>query len=149
MKLACVLVLAAGCAGASKSPSTTTTTSSSSSTTTTDTADAVPAAQTTATVTPTASSYSCFNYSSGGTQRYGCSRTADCSDYLEQARAVGGLQNLSGCATVEAVFCFHHAPSAADAEGSDVCQPTMEACASERAALVRAGQSADSDCARR
>lgn len=142
MKLACVLVLA-GCAGAAKPASppapngdvapappvqTTTTTS------------------TTTTTTSTASSYSCFNYTSGGTKRYACSRTAECDDYLEQARAVGGLQNLSACAKVEAVYCFH---AKTDAEGSDVCQPTLELCASERAALVRAKQPVESDCATR
>lgn len=142
MKLACVLVLV-GCAGATKPapapapvteapplpppppPPTTTPVSSSSS---------------------SSSSFSCFSYTSGGTQRYACSTTPECEDYLAQARAVGGLQNLSGCTAVEAVYCFH---TKADAEGSDVCQPTLELCASERAALVRARQPVESDCATR
>lgn len=138
MKLAWVLALAAGCAGTSTSqPST-----ASSTTTTSDTATAVPAS-TSSMTTAVAPSYSCFSYTSGATKRFGCARTADCEDYLEQARAVGGLKDLNGCATVDAVFCFH--AKTADADGNDICQPTMELCASERAGL----KSADSDCARR
>lgn len=135
MKLACALVLV-GCAGAAKpAPAPTP-----------PPVAVAPAPPTTTTVTTASSSYSCFNYTSGGTKRYACSTTAECDDYLEQARAVGGLVNLSGCTTVEAVYCFH---TKTDGEGSDVCQPTMELCASERAALVRARQPVESDCATR
>ena len=98
------------------------------------------------TAAPPAAIYSCFSYTSGRTKHYGCALTSECDDYVEQARAIGGLRDLSGCATVDAVICFHQAPSSTDPDGSDICQPTMEACASERA---RAGKSADSDCAKR
>ncbi len=142
MKLAWVLALAAGCAGASTSqPSTTT---ASSTTTTSDTATALPASTSTSTsTTVVAPSYSCFSYTSGAAKRYGCARTTDCEDYLEQARTIGGLKDLDGCAKVDAVFCFSAKTDTADA--SDICQPTMELCTAERAGL----KSADSDCARR
>lgn len=136
MKLAWLFVLAS-CAGASKSQPTTTT--SASSTTSSDAATPLPATTVTP-VPPVATQYSCFSYTSGATKRYGCARSSDCDDYLEQARAVGGLRDLTACTAVPTVACFH-----TKTDDSDICQPTMELCASERATM----KSADSDCVTR
>jgi hypothetical protein len=101
-----------------------------------------------ATITAKKPAYSCFSYQSKNTTktRYACMRAADCGPYLEQAKQVAGLKEITGCATVESVWCFHAAPSKAEPEGADVCQPTSEGCATERASVVKSGTSVDSDC---
>lgn len=92
--------------------------------------------------------YSCFSYTNKAspTQRFACMRTADCAPYLEQAKQVAGLKEVTGCASVESVWCFHTAPSKVEPDGADVCQPTSDGCKSERASTVRSGGSVDSDC---
>lgn len=105
--------------------------------------------------TPSASTggghYSCFSYVSKNSTvtRHACMRTEDCTSYLDQAKSVGGIRELSGCANVTAVYCFHQVASADEPEGLDVCQPTLDECRTARADVVRAKMSVDSDCAQR
>jgi hypothetical protein len=105
---------------------------------------------------PTSSStggghYSCFSYVSKNSTvtRHACMRTEDCTSYLDQAKSVGGIRELSGCANVTAVYCFHQVASADEPEGLDVCQPSLDECRTARADVVRAKMSVDSDCAQR
>jgi hypothetical protein len=165
MKLALAFVVVAACAGSSKSPdSPATTESASTSTTPTTTASsatatsasaptsgstvATPAAATTRSARP---QYSCFAYSQRGStvKRNACMRTEECDPYLEQARQVGGIVADGGCASVDVLFCFHQSATKADPQGLDVCQPSLDACKSERALLVKNGSSVDTDCAQR
>jgi hypothetical protein len=76
-------------------------------------------------------------------------RTEECGPYLEQARQVGGIVADGGCASVDTLWCFHQAPTKTDPQGLDVCQPTADACKSERQLLVKSGSSVDTDCAQR
>lgn len=76
-------------------------------------------------------------------------RTDDCAPYLEQAKSVGGIRALSGCAAVPTVYCFHQVATADEPDGLEVCQPTLEECKVARADIVRAKMSVDSDCAQR
>jgi hypothetical protein len=95
-----------------------------------------------------AGTYSCFSYSGGGTsRRHACSKTDECPTYLEQAKQVGGVRDLTGCAPVEAVWCFQQT-SAEDPDGSDVCQPSPAECTSARDALLKARMSVKTDCTR-
>ena len=172
MKLALLFVLLVACGGPAKpapeSPAPT-------ETTTTDPAPQGPAVAPPATaLTPTAGpsaapsvpppapvaapaarpkrpAYSCFTYSQRNStaKRTACMRTEECGPYLDQAKQVGGIIEVTGCAPVDALWCFHQAPSKTDPQGADVCQPSMDACKSERVLLVRSGTSVDSDCAPR
>ncbi|HUS27785.1 MAG TPA: hypothetical protein VMZ53_04735 [Kofleriaceae bacterium] len=161
MKLALALVALAACGGSSKP---TDSPSSHSPTASEVTATEVTNASTGPTTSPTSMSsstaqpaaakkqpYSCFAYSQRGStvKRSACMRTEECGPYLEQARQVGGIVADAGCASVDVLFCFHQAPTKADPQGLDVCQPTVDACKSERALLVKNGTSVDSDCALR
>ena len=94
---------------------------------------------------------SCFTYNQRGStvKRFACMRTEECGPYLDQARQVGGIVADGGCFSVETLFCFHQAPTKTDPQGLDVCQPTLDACKSERALLVKKGTSVDTDCAQR
>ena len=164
MKLAPVLALLVGCGGSSKAPEP-------AEPVVTSSPDPVPAAMPAAGPPPatqrtepapasvapppapatTSPAYSCFSYTNKAStvKRHSCMRTADCATYLEQAKAVGSLRDFSGCATVEQLYCFHQAPSKVEPDGLDVCQPTLADCKQERATLVKAGTSVDSDCTTR
>lgn len=110
-----------------------------------------PQAAPTAQVDATKPGYSCFSYvSTNSTQtRHACMRSDDCAPYLEQAKSVGGIRELSGCAAVPSVYCFHQVATADEPDGLEVCQPTLEECKVARADIVRAKMSVDSDCAQR
>lgn len=85
--------------------------------------------------------YSCFTYTSRNSrdQKSACMRTSDCGPYLDQAKQVGGIIEVSGCANANVVFCF--------ATGEEeVCQPTLETCTAERTLLVKKGTSVTGDC---
>jgi hypothetical protein len=73
-------------------------------------------------------------------------RSEECGPYLDQAKQVGGIVEVSGCASVDALWCFHQAASRTDPQGADVCQPSLESCKSERALLVKSGTSVDTEC---
>jgi len=121
------------------------TTSTTSSTGTTTVSGAQPAAT-------GKSSYSCFSYVTGNFKtppRHACMRTDDCGPYLEQAKSVGGIREVTGCANVPAVYCFHQVASKDEPEGLDVCQPTLDECKTARADVVKAKMSVDSDCGQR
>lgn len=92
--------------------------------------------------------YSCFSYVAANTttKRHNCMRTADCPDLLEQAKQLKGIRELTGCASVESVWCFHQVVKG-DPEGVDVCQPTQATCSDVRKAAVKAKESVDTDCA--
>lgn len=94
--------------------------------------------------------YSCFSYVAVNTttKRHNCMRSADCPDLLDQAKAIKGIRELTGCASVDSVWCFHQVVTG-DPEGVDVCQPTQADCAATRSAAVKAKQSVDTDCAQR
>ena len=130
-------------------------------TTTGDPATAHVAAQPATIVTTTASkppappagkqpSYSCFTYVAGNTtaKRHACTRTEDCVPYLEQAQALGGFRELSGCANVPTVHCFHVVATRDEPDGLDMCQPTLDACKTARAEAVKAKISVETECAR-
>lgn len=68
-------------------------------------------------------------------------RTRDCGPYLEQAKQVAGVVEVSGCANAQTVFCFTTGEE-------EVCQPTLETCTAARALLVKKGTSVQSDCAK-
>lgn len=146
MKVALALVLAVGCSSSPKAQGTTSTSSS-----------AMPAAEPAAATRPPApvlpaargSQYSCFSYVSKNStqQRHACMRSDDCGPYLEQARSLGGIRELSGCATVPSVYCFHQAATQDEPDGLEVCQPTLDECKAARADVVRAKMPVDSDCA--
>lgn len=95
--------------------------------------------------------YSCFSYVSKNSTvtRHACMLSEDCGPYLEQAKSVGGIRELSGCANVPTVYCFHQVGSADEPDGLEVCQPTLDECKTARADVVRAKMSVDSDCAQR
>ena len=103
--------------------------------------------------TPTAQKpyYSCFSYTAKNStqKRNACMRTEDCGPYLEQAKSVAGIRELTGCASVQTVFCFHQVGTKDDPEGLDVCQPTLDQCKAARADVVKAKMSVDTDCAQR
>ncbi len=94
--------------------------------------------------------YSCFSYVAANTttKRHNCMRTKDCPDLLEQAKALKGIRELTGCASVDSVWCFHQVVKG-DPEGVDVCQPTQADCTAARGAAVKAKESVDTDCAQR
>ena len=94
--------------------------------------------------------YSCFSYLAANTtsKRHNCMRTKDCPDLLEQAKAIKGIRELTGCASVDSVWCFHQVVKG-DPEGVDVCQPTQADCTAARGAAVKAKESVDTDCAQR
>ena len=158
MKLAALLIIAAACGPKSTAPTTTTTTSNG------DTASGTPATSSggattvTTTTTTTAarpaastkSSYSCFSYVSGDNKKHSaCMRTDDCGPYLEQTKSVKGIRDVSGCASVATVYCFHQPPSKDDPDGLEVCQPTLDECKVARTDVVKAKMSVDSDCGQR
>ena len=76
-------------------------------------------------------------------------RTEDCGPYLEQTKSVPGIRDVSGCANVPAVYCFHQVATKDEPEGLDVCQPTLDDCKTARSDAVRAKLSVDTDCAQR
>src|SRR5688500_5866363 len=133
--------IAAGCSSAPKQDTTTPSSASSSPAATpgepaTATAPAAqPATAVTTTTTTTRPSapagtklsYSCFTYVAGNTtiKRHACMRTEDCVPYLDQARALGGFRELSGCANVPTVHCFHIVATKDEPDGLDMCQPTL------------------------
>jgi hypothetical protein len=150
MKLAALALALAACGGSQAPATTSTTTSTSSSSSSSPTA--VQASAGTSSPSPTMApggtvnkrpDYSCFSYTSRNSkdQRTACMRTADCGPYLDQAKQVGGIVEVSGCANASVVFCF----ATGDEE---VCQPTLESCTSERALLVKKGTSVTGDCTR-
>jgi hypothetical protein len=90
--------------------------------------------------------YSCFSYvaASTTTKRHNCMRTPDCPDLLEQAKGIKGIRDLTGCASVDSVWCFHQVVKG-DAEGVDVCQPTQATCAAARSSAVKSKESVDTE----
>jgi len=94
--------------------------------------------------------YSCFSYVAANTttKRHNCMRTKDCPDLLEQAKGIKGIRELTGCASMDSVWCFHEVVKG-DPEGVDVCQPTQADCTAARGAAVKAKESVDTDCAQR
>jgi hypothetical protein len=94
--------------------------------------------------------YSCFSYVAVNTttKRHTCMRTADCPSYVEQARSIKGLRELTGCESMASVWCFHQLAKD-EPEGVDVCQPTLDDCNAARAAAVKAKESVDTPCAQR
>jgi hypothetical protein len=76
-------------------------------------------------------------------------RSEDCGPYLEQAKTVGGIRDVSGCANVATVYCFHQVATNDDPEGLDVCQPTPDECKAARVDVIKAKMSVDSDCGQR
>lgn len=158
MKLAPVLVLVVGCSSPSRPPAEPTAASPSPARSEATTPAATPAAATlpvgTAANAPASTGggrYSCFSYVSKNSTvtRHACMRTEDCGPYLDQAKSVGGIRELTGCANVATVYCFHQVGSADEPDGLDVCQPTLDECRTARADVVRAKMSVDSDCAQR
>ena len=149
MKLAALtLVLAAACGGSQKTDPASSSGTSSGTGTATSSATVVQASARTgdgsSTTTGTVNKrpdYSCFSYTSRNSrdQRSACMRTADCGPYLDQAKQVGGIVEVSGCANASVVFCFTTGEE-------EVCQPTLEACTSERTLLLKKGTSVSSDC---
>jgi len=158
MRLAALLLVVA-CSSSAQAPSGSTTPASPStptSTTGSSTVASSPAATTTPGAVPTAAPgkagrYSCFSYLTGNStvKRHACMRTDDCGPYLEQAKGVGGIRDVSGCANVAAVYCFHQVPTKDDPEGLDVCQPTLDECKTARSDAVKAKMSVDTDCTQR
>jgi hypothetical protein len=153
MKLAALpsLWIVAAC-GSSKPADTTTTTPSanqSSLSATTPTRASTPTTSTT-TMRKDKLQYSCFSYVTGNSKspRHACMRTDECAPYLEQAKTVGGIRELSACANVATVFCFHQV-SNDEPDGLEVCQPTLDECKTARADVARAKMSVDSDCVQR
>jgi hypothetical protein len=161
MKLALALLMVAGCGSSATHDSTTPT--SGGSTSNGGTAAAVNGAtdasartqtQVGSSSTQTTASgghYSCFDYKSRNTTdvRHACMATSECDPYRDQAMQVGGLVDVTGCASVSSIYCFHQPASKTDPEGLDVCQPSMDSCKSERALLVKKGTSVDTDCTSR
>lgn len=151
-----LLLVAVGCSSSKPSESTTTTQSRpSAGGGDVSTGTAIPAGQSSAQPAVGQSGskpslYSCFSYTGGNTttQRHNCMRTLDCPDMLEQAKQVKGVRDLTGCAPVTSVWCFHQVVQG-DSEGVDVCQPTVEDCTATRAAVVKAKESVDTECAAR
>ena len=150
MKLAALALTLAACGGSQAPANTSQTTSSTSSTGPSSTvvqSSGTTASSSTTQVTPGTVNkrpdYSCFSYTSRNSkdQRTACMRTSDCAPYLDQAKQVGGIVEVSGCANANVVFCF--------ATGEEeVCQPTLESCTAERALLVKKGTSVTGDCTR-
>jgi hypothetical protein len=94
--------------------------------------------------------YSCFSYVAVNTtkKRHSCMRTADCPSYLEQVQALKGIRELTGCASMSAVWCFHQLAKD-EPDGVEVCQPTLDDCTAARTAAVKAKQSVDTPCTQR
>jgi hypothetical protein len=94
--------------------------------------------------------YSCFSYVAAGsnTKRTNCMRTDDCPAYVEQAKSIKGIRDLTGCASVATVWCFHQVVKD-DPIGVDVCQPSVDECKTSRTGAVKARESVDTDCAQR
>ena len=76
-------------------------------------------------------------------------RSDDCGPYLDQMKTVPGIRDVTGCASVPAVFCFHQVATKEEPEGLDVCQPTLDECKSERTDVVKAKMSVDTDCSQK
>jgi hypothetical protein len=148
MKLAALALTLAACGGsqAPANTSTTTSTASGASPTVVQASGTTASSSTAQVATGTVNKrpdYSCFSYTSRNSkdQRTACMRTSDCAPYLDQAKQVGGIVEVSGCANANVVFCF--------ATGEEeVCQPTLESCTAERALLVKKGTSVTGDCTR-
>lgn len=146
MKLAALALTLAACGGsqAPANTSTTPSTASGASPTVVQASGTAGSSSTTQVMTGTVNKrpdYSCFGYTSRNSkdQRTACMRTSDCGPYLDQAKQVGGIVEVSGCANANVVFCF--------ATGEEeVCQPTLESCTAERALLVKKGTSVTGDC---
>jgi hypothetical protein len=158
MKLAPVLALVVGCSSPSRPPAEEPASGSPARSQPAATPAATPAAATlpagTTSTAPTSAGggrYSCFSYVSKNSTvtRHACMRTEDCGPYLDQAKSVGGIRELTGCANVATVYCFHQVGSADEPDGLDVCQPTLDECKTARTDVVRAKMSVDSDCAQR
>jgi hypothetical protein len=94
------------------------------------------------------SSYSCFQYTTDK-RRSACTRSDDCPPYLEQIKSVSGVRDVTGCATVPQVHCFHQPPSAEEPDGQEVCQPTLAECTASRTDVIKAKMSVDSECQQR
>jgi hypothetical protein len=94
--------------------------------------------------------YSCFSYvaAASNSKRNNCMRTEDCPAYVEQARSIKAIRDLTGCASVATVWCFHQVVKD-DPIGVDVCQPTADDCKASRTVAVKARESVDTDCAQR
>lgn len=158
MKLVPVLALVVGCSSPSRPPADEPASGSQARSEPAATPAATPAAATlpagTTSTAPTSTGggrYSCFSYVSKNSTvtRHACMRTEDCGPYLDQAKSVGGIRELTGCANVATVYCFHQVGSADEPDGLDVCQPTLDECKTARTDVVRAKMSVDSDCAQR
>jgi hypothetical protein len=160
MKLAALLLVVAACGPKSTAPAgaeTTTTSSPSSPSTTATTSNPTSTPESKAALSTwqqgaatAKSSYSCFSYVSGDNKKHSaCMRTDDCGPYLEQTKSVKGIRDVSGCASVATVYCFHQPPSKDDPDGLEVCQPTLDECKVARTDVVKAKMSVDSDCAQR
>jgi hypothetical protein len=99
--------------------------------------------------------YSCFTFamkaSTGGTSatQNACMRTVECEDYRSEVITADGVADISECAGVASLFCFHHAASEKVPAGADVCQPSLDECQAERSKVVAAGTPVDTDCAPR
>jgi hypothetical protein len=170
MRLALLLAFLLGCGSKAKPEDTTTTSSSSdSSSTSTSSSGTVATTPLSTTTTTTASAttplppgskptpmgrkpyYSCFEYvaKNSAVKRHACMRSEDCAPYLEQAKSLSGIREITGCASMQTVYCFHQVGTQDDPEGLDVCQPTLDECKSARTDVVKAKMSVDTDCAQR
>ena len=95
--------------------------------------------------------YSCFSYAAqhSTARRHACSRVDECPDYLEQAKSILGLTSFTTCENVATVFCFHQAATQDDADGQDICQPTLDECKTGRADVIKVKMAVDSECAQK
>ncbi len=91
--------------------------------------------------------YSCYSYvaAATGAKRYNCMRTSDCPDLHEQAKQLKGIRELSDCAAVSTIWCFHQGVKS-DPDGVDVCHPSLDDCTTARATAVKAKEPVDSEC---
>jgi hypothetical protein len=163
MKLAPALLFVVACGGSKPATTTTTTTTTEEAPPPTTTGPTTPppapgptvvtTTTTSAKPTPkgTKAQYSCFSYVTGNnkTPRHACMRSDECGPYLDQAKSVGGIRELSGCANVASVYCFHQVATKEEPDGLDVCQATLDECKTARTDVVKAKMSVDSDCAQR
>lgn len=99
--------------------------------------------------------YSCFTFATKAStgaapaKQNACMRSVECNEYRSQVITTDGVADISECAAVDALFCFHHAATDTVPGGADVCQPSEAECQSARTQAVSAGTPVDSECAQR
>jgi len=85
----------------------------------------------------------CFSFLSNKRRVYSCSdHENDCRDLAAEFRR---SPDFVGCATVETVWCFGF-PASPEVQAKE-CQPSLDACRSERDARIAGGSRVDSECA--